>query len=308
LSGAEPAQPARPARRDRAGWPRRIRAAWPGHMYRRAAVVAAASVAAAALVAAVTIVPSRPSGAAPARARLTACPSVPGLAECNIWSGQVAVRVPAWEVGATFQVPSVSCPQAGGGEEFWVGVAGSVAGLPLTQASIARAGWAVECDGSSSPAQPTYSAFTATAIGNGREDPLQQPVQAGDTINVYVFQFSLYGSTPGWDAWVQDVSQNWEQYVSISSSPASASYTAVAADSINGGVTSGATPVTNAQVNFNPIGQDNPELWVQDPSIYQTCGNPPPAALVPTALDGTGQNFQFAEEPAGPDSLPPCVG
>jgi Clostridial hydrophobic W len=63
---------------------------------------------------------------------------------------------------------------------------------------------------------------------------------------------------------------------------------AIAGESNGGGVTTGPAQVTNAMVNFTPIGQENPEPDEQNPASYGGI-----SGLDPSALDPTGTAFEF---------------
>jgi Peptidase A4 family len=280
--------PRRPSTRRRAG---------------RALAVAAVSAAAAALATA-AIVPMPTASPSPARAQLTACPgavpdAAPG-ASCGVWSGWVTPSdTSIREVGATFQVPDATCPRAGALQYFWVGVQG----WPLGGGGIAQAGVEISCR-AGWPSSPLYSVWTG--ISSGDIVPRDLPVQPGDSITVDAFQLELPGGPPGsWYFMLEDANQNWMHYFALYGiGPVIGGIAAVAAESDAGGLIDGPVSVTNAQVNFSPLGQYAPHPSVQDPSIYQVCGGQGSMALVPSALDTSGQNFLFLWEP-GPAS-PAC--
>jgi hypothetical protein len=189
------------------------------------------------------------------------------------WSGYLSTAGPFSSASADFIVPTATCSQ-GPGENgpttvFWVGIEGT--------SGIVQTGFAVECVGG----QPAY-AGTHTSL-TGATTPISQPMQPGDQVDASVA--CLFGVC---DETVQDVTQNWSDTSSLQASDPGSVLGAVAAESYDGGVTTGQVQVTNALMNGTPIGQLNPQAETQDPSIYNG-----QAFLDPFPLDPTGTAFYF---------------
>jgi hypothetical protein len=258
-----------------------------------------AAVAAGGLAAGLWAVAFRPAATANASPAGPTCIAGP---MCTV-SGYVAWNGSTpWGVSAEIQMPQITCPPGvTGGEAFWVGVQAPASGGlgGLVQPYVA-----MNCgDG-----QPTY--YAGTVDPDGGMDPqlqLQQPVNPGDEIMLWVFS-----TAPGqWLQFIGDIEQNggsWAQYVREYDSPVSPNLAAVAVESYSGGVDFGQVSVTVAQIDGIPIGQSDPYLYVQDPSIYQVSGASLPPELVPSALDGSGQDFQYTWDPGPPSGAPPASG
>jgi hypothetical protein len=189
------------------------------------------------------------------------------------WSGYEAYPGPFYEVSADFVVPGATCSQ-GPGETgpftgFWVGFQGV--------SVIVQTGFQVTCVSG----QPVYTGWHADLLGTST--PISQPMQPGDQVDANVAcLFGLCEQT------VQDVTQNWSSTVALDLPDPSGFLAAVAAESGDGGVTTGPVQVTNAMMNGTPIGQFDPEAMQQDPANYGGT-----AGLDPTALDPSGAIFQF---------------
>jgi hypothetical protein len=108
-------------------------------------------------------------------------------------------------------------------------------------------------------------------------------MQPGDQVDASVD--CLFGVC---DEVVQDVTQNWSDTSTLEASDPGSLLGAVAAESYNGGVTTGNVYVTNAMLNGTPIGQLDPQAQFQDPAIYNGL-----AELDPFPLDPTGTAFFF---------------
>jgi hypothetical protein len=299
----------------RAWWRCEARGAWPRLTRWRVAAAAASAIAAAAVAVTITrpapeprpaIWPApahRPSlagshGGAPVGAWLADCPTVPGSQadSCGAWSGYDAQNVSTQIVSAQFEVPDVSCGNLDGFEGFWAGVQGTATNGAV---AIVQPGVQAVCVNG----QPTYSAFTvapgptANDSSPGYPTPLQEPVQPGDLLWLAAVR---WGGPGDWVQLIWNETENWVQDIPVSGGPVTVSDTAVAGESALGGVISGTTAVTNAQINFAPIGQYNPQASVQNPASYYQ--GPPggilPSALLPTPLDSSGQNFSIGWVPA----------
>ncbi len=198
------------------------------------------------------------------------------------WSGYVVPGGAGSEVAATFtvpMVPTVYCESVQNGAKtyFWAGIESKDSNGNLT---IVQAGIEYRCLNG----QPYYSAFwVPDAYSGGVAVSLPDPVQPYDRITVGVYEI-------GGGYWVvlDDAVQNWSAANYVSDSAASAVYTAVAAESFNGGAYFDPVAVTGAQVNWAPLGQSNPQPWEQNPSIYHGS-----AGLDPSGLDASGQDFNF---------------
>jgi hypothetical protein len=192
----------------------------------------------------------------------------------GLWSGYVAYPGPFDSASADFVVPGASCTQ-GPGETgpwtgFWVGLS--------APGAIDQTGFEVYCDAG----QPTYTAWHSDL--SGTPTMVSDPMQPGDQVDVNVFC---------WPNWcyqqVQDVTQNWisGSWLSVPDS-FTPDIAAVAAESGEGGVTTGPVQVTYATVDGSPLGQFSPLPNQQNPALYNGM-----AGLDPTGLDPTGTAFQF---------------
>jgi Peptidase A4 family len=223
---------------------------------------------------------------ASARATLADCSLVPETVTCSSWSGYVSLSQDVTQVSAQFQVPAISCTadESGPGGGAWVGIQGpdGDGSTGLVQNGI---GWSCE------NGQPSYYAWTDTSPTNQGAMPLPHAVNAGDFVTATVYAVDGFGD---YQMDVQDWTQGWNQVVSQSGGPLSSVYSAVAVEDDNGGALFNPMQVTNAAMNGDPLGQASPQLWVQDPAIYQVPGGPLPPPLVPGPLDSSGQDFSFA--------------
>jgi hypothetical protein len=197
------------------------------------------------------------------------------------WSGYVAQGGSYQAVNAIFTVPTGSCTQ-GPSESmpytaYWAGLQGPT---DFFQYWIVQAGFSVSCQGG----HAVYGAWTANTFG--MPTPVTEPVAPGDQLAVSVFCLGNGSCTLE----LQDITQNWDNNITIST-PAgfSALLAAVAGESHNGGINSTPVQVIDANVDTTPIGQVGAQANLQNPSLYGGT-----AVLVPSALDPTGMNFQFA--------------
>ena len=207
------------------------------------------------------------------RSRHGTAQAADALSTTAFWSGYEAYSGSFYEVSADFIVPGATCSQ-GPGETgpytgFWVGFQGV--------SVIVQTGFQVACISG----QPVYSGWHADLTG--RPTLISQPMQPGDQVDANVgCLFGLCEQT------VQDVTQNWSSTTAFELPDPSGFLAAVAAESGDGGVTTGPVQVTNAMMNGAPIGQFDPEAIQEDPADYGGT-----AGLDPTPLDLTGTVFQF---------------
>jgi hypothetical protein len=265
------------------------------------AVTVAVTLTAIAMPLSVASNPASASRGGPYRSWLTSCDSVPGSegVACGDWSGYTA-QVAASAVSAEFQVPAVSCDPADGYDGnvgYWVGVQGPESGSGAI--GIAQAGVQAVCQNG----QPAYSAFTVSPVPTGTDPqpgepiPVSEPVEPGDDILAAEFQ---WGGAGGWGQILEDVTQDWYQFVPVTNGPVYVQMAAVAAESDNGGVTpagSYTSNVSSAAINWAPIGQSDPTEVVQDPMFFQASGGQLPGALLPSPLDSSGEGFTLTWVP-----------
>jgi hypothetical protein len=187
------------------------------------------------------------------------------------WSGYLSTAGPFSSASADFIVPTAICSPGSNGQTtlFWVGIEGT--------SGIVQTGFVVECVGG----QPAYAGTHADLTGT--VTVISQPMQAGDQVDASVE--CLWGVC---DETVQDVNQNWSDTSSLEASDPGSILGAVAAESADGGVTTGEVQVTNAMLNGTPIGLLDPQTEVQDPAIYNGL-----AELDPFPLDKPGTDFYF---------------
>jgi hypothetical protein len=260
-----------------------------GRLRWRAAAVAAVSAVTAAAVAAAVSVPG-PRPAAPVKATLMSCPSLPGTVTCGQWSGYVVEGMPdPAEMDAIVDVPQITCRpgQTTGGNAFWIGVQGPAS--DGTEALV-QPGVDMNCDSG----QPFYGVAT-TNVEGFELPPLAEPVSAGDAIYLqitndgsgnYVQQIVDFTASGGF----------WSQTVNVSGGPVgTADIVAFAAESYDGGVDFQQADVNGAAINGQPLAEYNPNLTVEDPANYTGW-----SALVPSILDSTGQDLQFSWDPWPP--------
>ena len=266
-----------------------------GHLRWRAAAVAAVFAATAAAVAAAVSVPGPGPGAppaAPARATLAACPSLPGTVTCNSWSGYVVDGVNADYWYALVDVPQTSCPPGVTGYVYiWIGVQGPAS---ADTEGIVQPGITADCG----TGEPTYYAWTVLPTLAGGAIRLSEPVNAGDEI--YLGVTNLGSGNYVQDIWDFEANGGfWNQSIPVSGGPlTTADGVAFAAEAYGGGVDFQQADFYNAAINGQLLGQYNPSFWVEDPANDQA-GAP---ALVPSAIDSSGQDFQLSWDPGPPGS------
>jgi hypothetical protein len=189
------------------------------------------------------------------------------------WSSYKSYAGPFASASADFIVPGATCSQGPGetgpAEMFWVGIQGT--------SGIVQTGFVVECVAG----QLLYAGWHAELTGTATY--ISQPMQAGDQVDASVE--CLWGVC---DETVQDVTQNWSDTSSLEASDPGSLLGAVAAESYDGGVTTGPVQVTNAMLNGTPIGQLDPQAEVENPAMYNGL-----AELAQTPLDPTGTDFEF---------------
>jgi hypothetical protein len=112
---------------------------------------------------------------------------------------------------------------------------------------------------------------------------LPNPVQPVDRITAGVYEWGN-----GYFTVLYDAVQNWSAVNYVQGGTGSTDYTAVAAESYNGGAYFDPLAVTGASVNWAPLSQSNPQAWEQSPGIYNGT-----AGLDPSGLDASGQDFNF---------------
>jgi hypothetical protein len=191
------------------------------------------------------------------------------------------------ELDAIIDVPQITCPPGvtTGESITWIGVEGTASDGTT---AIVQPGIGMDCDGG----QPAYYAFTANLVGNLM--PLPEPVSPGDAIYLEV-------TTDGSGNYAQQIADFtasggfWSQAVDESGGPVTDTYTAFAAESYIGGVDFQQADINGAAINDQPLAQYNPTFWVEDPAYFQGM-----SALVPSAIYGTGQSFQFFWDPGPP--------
>jgi hypothetical protein len=193
------------------------------------------------------------------------------------WSGYTISGGPYHKAGATFTVPTATCPQSGSGSSGSYTV--YKAGLQGTGA-IVQAGFEITCN----VGQPGYWGWTSTAAGTSG---IMTTVSPGDQLAVAISCLGTGACSEG----LQDVTQNWNKIYTLSvPNGFTANVAAVAAESGNGGVASGPVQVTGATVDNAPIGTYNPQPNEQDPNLYGG-----KTALIPSALDSTGMDFAIID-------------
>jgi hypothetical protein len=239
------------------------------HPRGRAAVLRWACVtAAASLLGGVGLVAAAGAGAAPADALTT-----------GGWSGYLVSGGTYSLVSASFVVPQGFCTQ-GPGESgqstyYWVGLEDDPGAI--ASSSIVQTGFALGCG----QGQPAYEAFTASLTGS--PTGVSQAVEPGDTV------FAEVGCGSGSCVeYLDDATQNWFDSVPVAVNGFSANLAAVAAESFNGGINNSVVPVTQAEVDFAPLGAFSPQADEENPGNYGGT-----AGLEPSALDPTGENFDF---------------
>jgi hypothetical protein len=219
------------------------------------------------------------------RARLAAAMFSPG----ERWSGYVVNGGANFEVSATFTVPMLYCQswQNAPGTGFWVGIESN--GSNNFQ-SLVQDGIEVFCVNG----QPKYAGTMVQDAYHEFADPLPNPLQPGDAVTATVLTMDgLYLMQ------VSDQTENWSEFRILTGGDASSNSTAaVAAESWGGGAFFNPMAVTNATLNWAPLGQSNYETWEEDPSIYQGT-----AGLDPSSLDPSGEDFSFFWN--GPPNLAP---
>ena len=192
-------------------------------------VAAVSAVTAAALTGAIsTLGTALGARAAPIKAVLTDCPSLPGNVTCTGWSGNAAGVANITELDAIIDVPQIACPPwSGTGETaIWAGISGAASDGTNT---IVQPGVALNCNSG----QPSYYAFTTNLTGVST--PLSEPVSAGDAIYLEI-------TTDGSGDYVQQIVDFtasggfWNQVIDVSGGPVNTSWGLVDAESFNGGV------------------------------------------------------------------------
>jgi Peptidase A4 family len=118
-------------------------------------------------------------------------------------SGYVSFDTPFSSASADFTVPHGTCSrgpgETGPRENYWVGIAGT--------SGVVQTGFQVECVSG----QTTYAGWHADLAGN--TTLLSQPMQPGD--QVYAAVDCGFGVC---DETVQDVTQNWNDTISLAAS------------------------------------------------------------------------------------------
>jgi hypothetical protein len=195
------------------------------------------------------------------------------------WSGYVVKGGDNYEVMATFTVSTLYCQswQEGAGTALWVGIQSTDSNGTAT---IVQDGIGYRCGNGG---QPQYYAWMVQNAYSQLPVPISNPVYPGDTITAIVYEM---GST--YLMALDDTTENWFTFNSVTGGADSSNWAAVAAESYYGGAYLDPVAVTGAQVNGLPLGQFNPEADEQGPNIYNGT-----AGLDPSGLDSSGQDFNF---------------
>jgi hypothetical protein len=251
----------------------------------------------------------RPATGRVQQARLADCENIGSDMCSQIWTGYVAGNQGFTQASAEFQVPALSCPSGlavGLQPPTGVSVGGSTPPTPAPDAAIgpdtetdAWVGIAGQgSNGSNQIVQDgidlyctagnaTYYAWIGEGPFGEAIGDLPNPVNAGDDITATVFAVDGFGD---YTLDIHDWTGNWDYSETHSGGPVSSELAAVAAESSSrGGTYFPSLQVSDAWINGEPIGQADPQTWVEDPGNYQGT----PGELVPSPIDASGQNFAF---------------
>jgi DNA-binding MarR family transcriptional regulator len=198
------------------------------------------------------------------------------------WSGYAATGAAGTftSVSSSWTQPSVTCGSASTFSSFWVGLDG--AGSP----TVEQTGTEADCSGGQASYSGWFEAFPAAPV------TYQEPVQPGDAMSASVtsqgggsFSLTLADATQGWTK-TTDVSVPSAQLESaevIAEAPSSQTVLPLA--------DFGAVQFSDATVNGQPIGDDNPVALTMASAANVT-------EATPSALDG-GNSFSVTWDSSG---------